>query len=135
MADVFSKKKRSEIMSRIRSKDTGIEKKVFSYLRKRKIYFRKHYDKIPGKPDVALPAKKKAVFINGDFWHGYRFAAWKHRIPKKYWRKKIESNISRDKKGHATLRRKGWKIMKAWGHDLMKHPEETCKKIEKFLKS
>ena len=122
-------------MSRIRAKNTGIEKTVFLYLRKRKIYFRQHYDKIPGKPDIALPSKKKAVFINGDFWHGYRFRAWKHRIPKKYWRDKIESNIARDKRRYAALKRREWKIFKVWGHDVMKRTEETCKKIEKFLKS
>ncbi len=69
MADVFSKAKRSEIMSRIRAKDTRIEKTVFSYLRKKKIYFQKHYSKVAGNPDIALPAEKIAVFINGDFWH------------------------------------------------------------------
>lgn len=135
MADVFTKAKRSEIMSRIRAKNTGIEKKVFSHLRRRRIYFRPHYDKVPGKPDIALPAKKKAVFINGDFWHGYRFAVWKNRIPKKYWRQKIESNIARDRKRYEALRRSGWKIMKVWGHDVLKRPEETCRKIEKFLKA
>lgn len=122
-------------MSLIRSKDTGIEKSVFSYLRKRKIYFQKHYSKAPGKPDIALPSKKKAVFINGDFWHGYRFASWKNRIPEKYWREKIESNIARDKKRYAMLRRRGWKIMRVWGHDVLKRQEETCRKIEKFLRS
>jgi len=122
-------------MSHIRAKNTGIEKTVFSYLRRRKIYFRPHYDRVPGKPDVALPAKKKAVFINGDFWHGYRFGSWKHRVPKIYWRDKIESNIARDKKRYALLKRGGWKIMKIWGHDVMRRPEETCEKIEKFLKS
>lgn len=135
MADVFSKEKRSDIMSRIRAKNTGIERTVFAYLRKRKIYFRPHYDKIPGKPDIALPIKKTAVFINGDFWHGYRFSSWKRRIPKKYWRQKIASNISRDKKRYATLRRNGWRIMKVWGHDVIKKPERTCKEIEKFLKA
>lgn len=50
-------------MSRIRAKNTGIERTVFSYLRKRNIYFRQHYDKILGKPDIALPAKKIAVFL------------------------------------------------------------------------
>ncbi|OGH75106.1 MAG: hypothetical protein A3F22_01645 [Candidatus Magasanikbacteria bacterium RIFCSPHIGHO2_12_FULL_41_16] len=135
MSDVFSKEKRSEIMSRIRAKNTGIEKTVFSYLRKRKVYFCKHYDRIPGKPDIALPSEKKAVFINGDFWHGYRFGTWKQRIPKKYWRDKIESNIARDKKRYAAMKKRGWKILKVWGHDVMKRPEEACKKIEKFLRS
>lgn len=133
MADVFSKKKRSEIMSKIRSKDTEIEKVVFSYLRKEKIYFQKHYNKVPGKPDIALPSKRKAVFINGDFWHGYRFNAWKDRLPKAYWREKIANNIRRDRRNYSFLKKRGWRIMKIWSHDLKRQPSMECKKIADFL--
>lgn len=132
--DVFTKKKRSDIMSRIRAKNTGIEKTVFSFLRKEKIYFQKHYDKAPGKPDVALPSKKLAVFINGDFWHGYRFSEWRERIPKGYWRSKIEGNIARDQKNYRKLRRMGWKVLRVWGHDVAKKPKETCQRICNFLR-
>lgn len=59
MADIFSAKKRSEIMSRIHSKETAAEKIVFSNLRKNKIYFQKHYSRITGTPDIALPRKRK----------------------------------------------------------------------------
>lgn len=135
MTDVFTKKKRSEIMSRIRAKDTGIEKSAFSYLRKQKIYFQKHYRKAPGNPDISLPSKKKAIFINGDFWHGYRFLSWKNRIPKKYWREKIAYNIFRDKKNYRILKKAGWKVMKVWGHDIAKRPEKTLRKIKAFLKT
>lgn len=135
MADVFSKKKRSEIMSRIRSKNTCIEKAVFSYLRRQRIYFQKHYSGIPGKPDIAIPSKKIAVFIDGDFWHGRRFSSWKHRIPKEYWRHKIETNIARDKKRRIALRHKGWKVMKIWGGDIIKRRDSSCLKIAGFLKN
>jgi len=134
MADVFSKAKRSEIMSRIRDRDTGIEKTIFSYLRKKKIYFQKHYSKVTGKPDIALPAKKIAVFINGDFWHGYRFRKWGNRIPKKYWKKKIETNMVRDKKNYSLLKKAGWRLLKVWGHEIIEHPEKACRKIESFLR-
>ena len=135
MVDVFSRKKRSEIMSRIKSKNTGIEKAVFSYLRKRKIYFQSHYHKIFGKPDIAIPSKKLAVFINGDFWHGYRFIVWKERIPRAYWRDKIESNIARDKKNYSMLKSRGWSVLKIWEHEIKQQPEKTFTRIEKFLKS
>ena len=135
MADVFSKKKRSEIMSSIRSKNTGIEKAVFSYLRKRRIYFQRHYSLIAGKPDIAVPSKKIAVFIDGDFWHGRKFSSWKHRIPKEYWLHKIETNIKRDKNRRIALRRKGWKVMRVWGGDIIKHYDLSCRKIADFLKN
>lgn len=133
MADVFSKKKRSEIMSLIRSKDTGIEKSVFAYLRKRRVHFQRHYSRVAGKPDIAVPSKRKAVFINGDFWHGYRFKDWKHRIPRRYWRDKIMRNIERDLKNCKELRRSGWKVLNIWGHEVVSRPEKTCAKVTSFL--
>lgn len=57
-------------MSKIRGKNTKPELVVFAYLRSEKIYFQKHYARVPGKPDIALPRKRLAVFIDGDFWHG-----------------------------------------------------------------
>lgn len=135
MADVFTKQKRSEIMSLIRAKNTGIEKTAFSFLRKNAIHFQRHYDRIPGKPDIALPSKKIAIFIDGDFWHGYRFQEWIHRIPKKYWQKKIASNIARDAKNRNALRRQGWKVMRVWGHEIARKPDKTLSKIAVFLRS
>lgn len=134
MADVFTKEKRSEIMSHIRSKNTGIEKKVFSYLRRNKIYFYKHYPKAPGRPDIALPSKKRAVMIHGDFWHGYRFNKWKNRIPADYWRDKIATNIRRDESQIRKLRRQGWRVLKVWGHDIVDNPESTFREIARFLR-
>ena len=134
MADVFTKVKRSDIMSRIRSKNTGIEKAIFSRLKKKGIYFQQHYSRIWGKPDIAIPSKKIAVFINGDFWHGYRFRKWAKRIPKKYWRKKIESNIARDARNYRKLRKNGWKILRIWGHQVKEKPEKTLSKVISFLR-
>ena len=133
MADVFSKEKRSEIMSLIRAKNTGIERMVFSYLRKNKIHFQRHYSKAPGKPDVAVPSKKIAIFIDGDFWHGYRFESWKHRIPKDYWREKIAMNIKRDAKNRLLLRKRGWRTLRVWSHQLAQAPERTLQKIADFI--
>ncbi|MDD2325322.1 MAG: very short patch repair endonuclease [Alphaproteobacteria bacterium] len=133
MADTFTKEKRSDIMSRIRSKDTGIEKLVFGHLRRKKVYFQKHYKRVKGCPDIAIPSKKIAVFIDGDFWHGYKFDEWKDRVPKEYWRNKIESNIARDRRNRAKLKRDGWKVMRIWGHQLSKSPEKTLGKIETFI--
>jgi DNA mismatch endonuclease (patch repair protein) len=134
MADMFSRKKRSEIMSRIRAKNTGIEKQVFSFLCKNKIHFQRHYSRVPGKPDIAVPSKKLAVFVDSDFWHGYRFEEWKRRVPKEYWREKIAGNIERDKRNRRALRRKGWKVLRVWSHQLARNPEKTLEKIAEFLR-
>ncbi|MDD5437919.1 MAG: very short patch repair endonuclease [Patescibacteria group bacterium] len=132
MTDVFSREKRSEIMSRIRSKNTVPEKTVFSYLRKKGIYFRRHYPEIPGKPDIALPGKKKAVFIDGGFWHGFRFSTVRRRLSP-YWKEKIQKNILRDRKNRAKLKRLGWSCMRVWDHDLEKRKDESLLKIMNFL--
>lgn len=116
-------------MSRIRSKNTGIEKTIFSLLNKNRVYCQKHYKKIVGKPDIAFPRLKVAVFIDSEYWHGWQYPRWKHRLPKKYWQDKIENNRKRDKKNHAKLRRDGWKVIRIWGHQIKENPEKCLMKI------
>lgn len=136
MADVFSKAKRSEIMSLIHAKNTQAERLVFSHLRSKGIYFQKHYKGVVGCPDVALPKKKKAVFIDGDFWHGRDFdRVRKGRKNNDYWVEKIRSNMDRDKKQRAALRRFGWSIVRIWESELkrLKTRPSRLLKVEKFL--
>ncbi|MDO8676440.1 MAG: very short patch repair endonuclease [Candidatus Azambacteria bacterium] len=133
MADVFTKEKRSEIMSKIRSKNTKAEILAFRGLKIRGIYFQKHYNRALGKPDIALPRKKIAIFIDGDFWHGYKFSKFKGRLPKKYWLQKIESNIKRDTKNRAMLRKNGWKVLRVWEHEILKSFDMSISKIIDFL--
>ncbi len=133
MADCFTKEKRSEIMSKIRSKNTKAEVLVFRELRRRGIYFQKHYKRAIGSPDIALPRKKKAVFIDGGFWHGYNFKKQKERLPKKYWLAKIEGNIKRDRKNRAKLKREGWEVLRVWEHEVIKKFDITIDKIIIFL--
>ena len=133
MSDCFTKEKRSEIMSKIRSKNTKAEVQVFRELRRRGTYFQKHYNRAPGKPDIALPRKKIAVFIDGDFWHGYRYSKTKDRLPKKYWQHKIENNIKRDRKNRAKLRKDGWRVLRVWEHEVLKTFDITLEKIIELL--
>ena len=126
MADIFTKEKRSWVMSRIRSKDTKIEKTMASILRKNKIHYRR-YPKLFGSPDFIIE-KKVLLFCDGDFWHGYRYAE-KKRLPKKYWREKIEGNMRRDRKVSRKLRREGWSVLRMWEHDIKKNPEKCMGKI------
>lgn len=130
--DVFTKEKRSEIMAKIRAKNTKAERIVFRYLRKNKVYFQKHYKKVAGCPDIALPRKKIAVFIDGDFWHGRNFTKRKDKLPD-YWKSKIETNMKRDRRNRKLLVRTGWKIMRVWEKDLLKCREFYCGEILWFL--
>jgi DNA mismatch endonuclease (patch repair protein) len=128
MADIFTPEKRSWVMSRIRSKDTKIEKKMSSLLRKNRIHYRRH-PKLFGSPDFVVE-KKILVFCDGDFWHGYQYDK-KKRPPKKFWREKIERNMARDRKVSRKLRRDGWSVLRMWEHDIKKNPDKCMRKIEK----
>lgn len=132
MADVFSVRKRSEVMSRIRSKNTLIERTIFRFLRKNNVYFQRHYGKAPGKPDIALPRKKKAVFIDGDFWHGRDYNIRKNKLPH-YWILKISANIKRDRRNRRLLKQQGWQILKIWELDLERNEKKTLNRIYRFL--
>jgi DNA mismatch endonuclease (patch repair protein) len=135
MADKFSPEKRSYIMSQIRSKNTSPETIVFNYLRKEKVYFQKHYNKVAGSPDIALPRKKRAVFIDGDFWHGYTLERRKATLPT-YWSEKIIRNVKRDKLYRRTLRNNGWVVLRVWEHELNnKQLKNTLALIKEFLAS
>lgn len=123
MADVFSVEKRSEVMSKIRGKNTKAELIAFQYLRQRKIYFQKHYNRAPGKPDIALPRRKIAVFIDGDFWHGHTLEQLKLRredYENDYWIKKITRNMERDQEQETLLLDRGWKILRVWERDIIR---------------
>ncbi|MDD5251417.1 MAG: very short patch repair endonuclease [Patescibacteria group bacterium] len=133
MPDKFSKEVRSRIMSCIRGTNTGIEMTVFRYLRSRRIYFRKHYKLAAGRPDVSVPSRRIAVFIDGDFWHGYRFPAWRAKLPE-YWQKKIAGNRARDRRNFAKLRRDGWLVVRVWEHSLKRRPEETLRFIATVMR-
>lgn len=132
MADNLTKDQRSRCMSRIKGKDTGIELTVDSELRKRGLRFRKHAAHLPGKPDFAFPRKKVAVFVDGDFWHGYRLPRWRNTLSP-FWLSKIEGNIRRDKRNFARLRRMGWTVIRLWGHQVHSNLEACVERIENLV--
>jgi DNA mismatch endonuclease (patch repair protein) len=122
-------------MASVRRKNSDIELLVFRELLKRGIKFKKHCRQLPGTPDVAFPKSKVAVFIDGDFWHGYRYPAWRRKITAVYWRRKIQSNRSRDQRNFALLRRKGWKVVRVWGHQIKADLPAVVSKIIETTKN
>lgn len=117
MPDKLTPAQRSYCMSRIRGKDTGIELRVRSALHKRGLRFRKHVKELPGKPDIVFKKSRIVVFVDGDFWHGYRFPTWESKVSD-FWKQKISKNRSRDKKNTRKLRSMGWKVLRIWGHQV-----------------
>jgi len=132
--DRLTKEQRSWTMSRIRSSKTGFEKKIFSELRKRVVYFKTHYSGVIGKPDIAVPSRKKVVFLHSDFWHGWQFPRWKSILPNNFWKNKINQNRKRDMKVKRVLRRAGWNVLVIWEHQIKKDFDSAIGKLVRFLK-
>ncbi len=133
MTDIFSKEKRSEIMSRIRSKNTKLEVRFRKLLWNEGLRYRIHYNKIPGKPDIAFLSKKVAVFVDSHFWHGYDWKKLQKRLKSKYWKKKIRNNIDRDKKVNLELKKMGWKVIRLWENEIEDHPKKCINRIKRSL--
>lgn len=120
-------------MSRIRTSDTDIEKVVSSGLHARGLRFRKHVRILPGSPDIVFAAAMVAVFIDGDFWHGYRFPVWKHKLSL-FWQEKIDKNRSRDQRNFATLRRRGWIVIRLWKHEVKSDAARCVARVERAVR-
>jgi DNA mismatch endonuclease (patch repair protein) len=127
---------RSDLMSRIRSKNTKPELLVFRYLRKRGIYFQRHYSRVIGNPDIALPRKRIAIFIDGDFWHGRQLdrVIRKHG-PDSTWATRLSRNVERDLAVRLELEDSGWRVLRVWESDLMRKSTQATAllAIEHFL--
>lgn len=116
-------------MASVKGKDTGLEVMVRSELKRRGLRFRKHVKSLPGCPDVVFTKQKLAVFIDGDFWHGYRFPAWRNTLPK-FWREKIGKNRDRDRRNFAKLRRMGWRVLRIWQHEIERDLRSCGNKVD-----
>ena len=121
-------------MSSIKGKDTGPETRVRLELHKRGFRFRKHLKALPGQPDVVFTKAKVAVFIDGDFWHGYRFPTWEHKVSD-FWKTKISKNRERDAKNHRRLHDMGWKVIRLWQHDLERDFEQSIERVVSALRT
>ena len=133
MADVFSKKKRSEVLSKIRGKDTKIEIIFRKRLWKAGYRYRKNASGYFGKPDVLLKKYKTVIFIDSCFWHGCK----KHfKLPSTnmiFWKEKIERNRRRDRGVGRYYRKKGWRVIRFWEHEVENNLEAAINRILKFL--
>ncbi|WP_429363009.1 very short patch repair endonuclease [Paraburkholderia sp. MM5496-R1] len=113
--DKISVEARSELMARIRSKDTKPELAVRSILHRLGFRFRLHRKDLPGRPDIVLPKYRKIILVQGCFWHGHtcRLAS-KPKSNQVYWARKILSNQERDRRTLASLKDAGWSVLELW---------------------
>ena len=127
MPDNLTPAQRSYCMSRIKGKDTKLEVRIRSELHKKGLRFRKHVN-LPGMPDIVFSKARVIVFVDGDFWHGYRFPSWKDRVSD-FWKKKISKNRKRDTRNHRKLREMGWTVIRLWQHEIERDFEGCIESI------
>ena len=119
MADIYDKAKRSEIMAKVRSKDTRPELIVRSLLHRLGFRFTVNGSrnlKLPGKPNIVLPKFKLIIFVHGCFWHRHKNCK-KGNLPKskkQFWKAKLDANVDRDNTNQALLTEMGWNVLVVW---------------------
>jgi len=124
----------SEIMGRVSSRNTEPERIFQKALRRAGLRsFRACDTSLPGKPDVVLPRKRLAIFVDGDFWHGHQYKARGFESLQsqlsdvnnaEYWTEKISRNANRDFKTTTALLESGWRVLRFWESDIRKFPDK-----------
>jgi len=134
MTDVFSKKKRSWIMGRVKGRDTKPEILVRSIVHRMGYRFRIHRRELPGNPDIVLPRHRKVIFVHGCFWHGHRRCPRSERPSsnKSFWNTKLDKNVERDERLRRVLRRMGWRVFVVWECET-RAPDKVLRKLGRFL--
>lgn len=134
MPDHLTPEQRSRAMKRVKLKDGSLEKLVQRELRDRGLRFKRHVRTLPGRPDIVFPEQTLAVFVDGDFWHGWRLPAWERKLSR-FWRDKLRNNRARDQRNFRKLRSSGWKVIRLWQHEILKDLERCADEIEAQLSS
>jgi len=121
MADVFSKAKRSDVMSRIRSRgNKETELALIAFLRLHGFTGWRRRQPLFGKPDFVFREHRVALFVDGCFWHGCPRHGTQPKTNAGFWSEKIRRNIARDRLVNRTLRKAGWRVVRVWEHELRK---------------
>lgn len=135
MPDRLTAEQRKKCMSNIRSKDTGIEVGLRKALWQKGYRYRKNYAKLPGKPDIALPKYKIAIFCDSEFFHGKDWEESLHAqilrgSNAEFWEKKILRNMERDREVNDKLKALDWVVIRFWGKDIKKDLDNCVQIIE-----
>ena len=122
--DVHTKEQRRKNMQKIHSKNTAIELILRKALWHNGIRYRKNYNKLPGKPDIALTKYKIAIFCDGEFFHGKDWETLRRKLENSnnsdFWINKISKNCKRDEIINKELNLMGWTVIRFWGNDIKK---------------
>ena len=132
----YTTKKRSELMRKIKSKDTNPELKLRKALWNMGFRYRKYLKDLPGSPDIVYSKHKLAIFVDGEFWHGFNWSEKKTKIKsnREFWIPKIERNIQRDVQNNQILINQGWQVIRIWENELKKDFDSCINRVIVHLK-
>ena len=127
----YTSKKRSKIMSGIKGKNTHPEVRLRKALWHAGLRYRKHSKRLPGTPDIASKKHKVAIFVDGEFWHGYQWSTKKASIKsnRAFWIPKIERNIQRDAENTFALERLGYTVFRFWTNEVKNELGQCVKQV------
>lgn len=132
----YTTKERSKLMSKIKNKETKAEIILRKAIWGKGFRYRKNFKSLPGKPDIVFFKQKVAVFIDGEFWHGYDWVKKKKKIKSNpgFWIPKIERNIQRDTEVNEFFKKEGWLVIRLWEQTVKKNLSNCVEVIIKSLK-
>ncbi|RZT89426.1 T/G mismatch-specific endonuclease [Azospira oryzae] len=136
MVDTRTAQKRSEIMSKVRSKHTKPELLVRRMIFGMGYRYRLHVVSLPGKPDIVMVGRRKIIDVRGCFWHGHEGCRY-GRLPKtreNFWGAKVERNRERDRLNQTKLECAGWRVLVVWQCEL-KNQEVLKAKLHEFIEA
>ncbi len=132
--DNLTPEQRKKNMQRIRSKDTSIEIRLRKAVWHEGIRYRKNYNKLPGKPDIAITKYRIAIFCDSTFFHGRDFETRKKpSTNREYWDAKIRRNIERDRENDRIIRAMGWTVLRFWDTEINKNLEGCLQTIKEAV--
>lgn len=132
MADVLTKSQRRFCMSRNRGRDTLPEVRLRRALWADGLRYRLR-SKLPGRPDLVFPALKAVVFVDGCFWHCCPKHGVRPTSHVEFWRKKLDSNVARDRATNRVLGALGWHVVRIWEHDVKANPVRAAGRVRRRL--
>lgn len=133
----YTTKQRSKTMAKIKGKNTKPEMKLRRALWAKNIRFRIHNKDLPGKPDIVIKKYRLAIFIDGEFWHGYQWEKNKKQIKsnRAFWIPKIERNIQKDRSADRELKALGYTVFRFWANEVNKNLDACVNQVMLYIES
>src|SRR5438034_10779464 len=129
----MTREQRSSAMKRVKLRNGPLEMSLRRELTERGLRYRCNVRSLPGSPDIVFSKQRVAVFVDGDFWHGWRLPVWEHKLSP-FWRKKLRENRNRDARNFRRLRARGWSVVRIWQHDVTGDIDECIVRIKAALR-